>query len=52
MVQWLGLRVLTAEGLGLIPGRGIKTPEAVRHDQVGKEKEYTSFNYMIVLFCW
>ena len=29
MVQWLGLGVFTAQGLGLIPGRGIMTPQAM-----------------------
>ena len=28
-VQWLGLRTLTAEGPGLIAGRGTKIPQAV-----------------------
>ena len=32
-VQWLGLRALTAEGLGSIPGRGTKIPRATLHGQ-------------------
>ena len=28
VVQWLGLRAFTAEGLGSIPGRGTKIPQA------------------------
>ena len=28
VVQWLGLRALTAKGLGSIPGRGTKIPKA------------------------
>ena len=37
-VQWLGLRALTAEGLGSMPGQGSinKIPQAVRHS---KEKK-------------
>ena len=27
VVQWLGLRAFTAEGLGSIPGRGTKIPD-------------------------
>ena len=30
VVQWLGLRALTTERLGSIPGRGTKTPQAVQ----------------------
>lgn len=29
LVQWLGLCVLTAKGLGLIPGQGIKITQAM-----------------------
>ena len=32
-VQWLGLCALTAEGLGSIPGRGTKTPQATWRGQ-------------------
>ena len=31
MVQWLGLCSFTAEGWGLISGRGSKIPEAKEH---------------------
>ena len=37
VVQWLGLRVLTAEGLGSIPGQGTKIPQAVWHGQKKKK---------------
>ena len=33
VVQWLGLHVLTAKGLGSIPGRGTKIPQAARCGQ-------------------
>ena len=32
-IQWLGLRTFTAKGLGSIPGRGTKIPQAVQHGQ-------------------
>ena len=48
MVLWLGLLAVTDEGLSSIPGQGIKILQAVWHDW----KEYTSFNYIAVLFCW
>jgi len=32
-IQWLGLRTFTAKGLGSIPGRGTKIPQAVQHSQ-------------------
>ena len=35
-VQWLGLSVVTAEGLGSIPGQGTKIPHG--HSQKEKEK--------------
>ena len=38
VVQWLGLRVLTAEGLGSIPGQGTKIPQAA---QRGKKQNKT-----------
>ena len=37
-VQWLGLRALTAEGLGSIPGRGTKIPQATQGSQKKKKK--------------
>ena len=37
MVQWLGLRALTAEGPGLIPGRGTKIPQGVWPDKKFKK---------------
>ena len=37
MVQWLGLRALTAEGPGSIPGRGTKIPQAVWCSQKKKK---------------
>ena len=33
MAQWLGLRASTAEGKGLIPGRGTKILQAAWHGQ-------------------
>ena len=37
-VQWLGLRTLTAEGPGSIPGWGTKILQAVWHYQKKKMK--------------
>ena len=37
-VQWLGLRALTAKGLGSVPGPGIKIPQATRRGQKKKKK--------------
>ena len=37
-VQWLGLHTFTAVGLGSIPGRGTKIPQASRHGQKKKKK--------------
>ena len=33
MVQWLGLCISTAGGMGSIPGQGTKIPQAVQHEQ-------------------
>ena len=38
-VQWLGLRTLTAEGPGSIPGWGTKILQAVWHYQKKKKKD-------------
>ena len=38
VVQRLGLRALTVEGPGSIPGRGIKIPQAVWHGLKKKKK--------------
>ena len=43
VVQWLGLSALTAEGLGSIPGRGTKIPQAVRCSQKIQKKKLYSF---------
>ena len=41
MVQWLGLRALTAVGLGLIPAQGTKILQAMQcGDQKKKKKTY------------
>ena len=42
-VQWLGLYTFTAEGMGLIPGRGTKTLQAMQHDQKFKKKKKSRF---------
>ena len=39
VVQWLGLRAVTAEGPGSIPGRGAKIPQAIWHGQKRKERK-------------
>ena len=41
-VQWLGLCVLTAKGLGSVPGQGIKIPQALWHRQRGKQQQPTN----------
>ena len=38
MVQWLGSGAFTAEGPGLVPGQGAKTPQAARPKEKGKKK--------------
>ena len=35
-VQWLGLSILTVGAPGLIPGPGIKIPQATQHSQKKK----------------
>ena len=48
-IQQLGLLLLTAEGLGLIPGRGTKIPQASGRGQIKKTynalilKKYTQY---------
>ena len=37
VVEWLGLHAFTAEGAGLIPGWGIRIPQATQRGQ--KEKK-------------
>ena len=37
VVQWLRLHVSDAGGLGLIPGRGTKIPQAMQHGPKNKE---------------
>ena len=44
MVQWLGLRASTAEGLGSIPGRGTKIPQAVRVAKQNNNQEKESYS--------
>ena len=39
VVQCLGLRAFTAEGPGLIPGRGTKIPQAAQRGQKKKKKK-------------
>ena len=47
VVQWLGLRTLTAKDLGLIPGWGTKMPQAVWHGQ----KKYMCVCVYIYMYC-
>ena len=37
-VQWLGVGAFIAEGVGSIPGRGTKIPQAMQRSQKEKEK--------------
>ena len=39
MVQWLGLRDLTAKDLDSIPDQGTKIPKATRHSRKKKQKK-------------
>ena len=39
-VQWWGLRALTAQGVGSVPGQGTKIPETAQHSK--KQKTYIS----------
>ena len=43
MVQWLGLCASNADGLGLILGRGIKSPHATKRGQKVKKKKSKYF---------
>ena len=38
VVQWLGLFTFNAEGMGSIPGRGTKIPQAAQQGQKRKKK--------------
>ena len=48
MVQWLGLLAFTAEGVGLIPGWGIKIPHAPHCGQ--KKKNSVSAHSFVIFF--
>ena len=37
VVQWLGLRGFTAEGIGSVPSQKIKFPQATQPDQNNKK---------------
>ena len=45
-VQWLGLCAFTAEGLGSIPGRGTKIPQAARRGQNQPNKQNQVFIFL------
>ena len=38
VIQWLGLRASTSGGMGSIPGRGTKIPQATQRGKKKKEK--------------
>ena len=44
-VQWLGLHAFTAEGVGSIPGRGAKIPQAERRGPQKKLFFYCGFRW-------
>ena len=46
-VQWLGLLASTAGGLGLIPGRGTKIPQAARCGQKKKKQKTIDLGWVI-----
>ena len=39
MIQWLGVHVSTARGMGSIPGQGSKIPQATQCSQKERKKE-------------
>ena len=43
VVQWLGLHIFTASGLGSIPGQGTKIPQAASHGQKKKTNKIPDF---------
>lgn len=47
--QWLGLHTLTAEGVGSIPSRGTKSPQAARHSQTNTKTHWRPASH---LCCW
>ena len=51
MVQWLGLCVSTAGGLGSIPGRGTKTPQDTWHSQKKKKEKKIYIHLLICHQC-
>ena len=48
-VQWLGLRALTAEDPGSIPGQGTKLPQAARRGQKIKKRKENLQNQCSIL---
>ena len=51
-VQWLGLYTLTVKGLGSIPGRGIKIPQAARRSQERKKESKISELPNLLIICY
>ena len=47
MVQWLRFHSPNAEGTGLIPGWGAKSPYATRHSQIKRE----NYGQVLNKFC-
>ena len=45
MVQWLGLGAFAAAGMGAIPGRGTKIPQAVQRGQKKKKLSMDSSEF-------
>ena len=46
MVQWLGLRIFTAERVGSIPGWGTKIPQTMWRSQILKNKEKKAKSFL------
>ena len=49
VVQWLGLHVFTAKGMGSIPGQGTKIPQARQHGQNLKKKKVSTHTHTLDL---
>ena len=50
MVQRLGLHAFTAEGVGSIPGRGTKIPQAIGYGQKKNPKIKSRYNLHTIRF--
>ena len=49
VVQWLRLLTSTAEGMGLIPGRGTKSLHAIWHSKKKKKKKNVGHRVILII---